>query len=56
MKAGAIAGKPGPLSSVGELRADPAKRASLDLRPSNDQGDAVLARMFLSSLGEGIGA
>jgi hypothetical protein len=55
-KAGAIAGRPGPSSIVGELSAEPATRASFDLRPSIDQGEAVLARIFLSSLGEGIGA
>ena len=56
MKAGAIAGSPGPSSIAGELRLELVKSASLDLRPSNDHGDAVLARLFLSSLGEGIGA
>jgi hypothetical protein len=54
MKAGAMVGMPGPFSSMGELKAEPAIKPSFDLRPSKEYGEAVLSRIDLSSFGDGI--
>jgi hypothetical protein len=54
MKAGAMAGMPGPFSNMGELKAEPAIKPSFDLRPSKEYGEAVLSRIDLSSFGDGI--
>lgn len=48
-----MAGSPGPSSAVGELKVELPTRPSLDLRPSREYGEAVLALICLCSFGEG---